>query len=114
MAAAVSYAAEPTRELDSDLAVKLLNLRADGRMPQTSIAMILEGSTKVSPFEAKHVRKVIAVHPVPEEGKMVRRMQVYDFHWTQDLGWFLWESRQERGGDAVWMWSEMKGQTIVR
>jgi hypothetical protein len=110
----LSQAAEPDRDLDGATAVKLLNLQTRGRMPQTSIAMILEGSTKLAPFEARHVRKVIAVHPVPEDGKMVRRMQVYDFYWSSEHGWFLWETRQERGGDAVWIWSELGGETVVR
>lgn len=114
MTTGFSYAAEPDRELDSATAVKLLNLQSRGRMPQTAVAMILEGSTKMPPFEARHVRKVIAVHPVPENGKMVRRMQVYDFHWSTEHGWFLWETREERGGDAVWIWSERGGETVVR
>ena len=41
-------------------------------------------------------------------------MQCYDFHWTPAYGWFLWETRHEAGGEAVWIWSELLGEVIIR
>ncbi len=114
LVAAPALAAEPTTELDAATAVKLLGLQARGRLPQMEVAFILEGSGKMPPFEVRQVRKVVAVHPVPENGRMVRRMRVYDFHWSEAHGWFLWEMREERGGDAVWIWSERQGEVVVR
>ncbi len=111
---AVVEAAEPTRELDEALAVKLINLQSRHRTPQIQVAMVLEGSSRTGPFETRHVSRVLAVHPVIEEGRQVRRAHCYDFHWNERYGWFTWEQRQERGGDAVWIWSELLGEVVVR
>jgi hypothetical protein len=51
---------------------------------------------------------------VPEDGSRVRRYTSRDFYWSDAYGWFLWEVRKERGGDAIWIWSELKGEVITR
>lgn len=107
-------AAEPTNEPADHLISKLINLQSRNRTPGIAVAMVLEGSVKSGPFEVSHVRRVVAVHPVITEGRQVRKMQCYDFHWTPAYGWFLWETRDEAGGEAVWVWSELLGEVIVR
>lgn len=107
-------AAEPTHDLSPQTAVKLINLLIEDREQGIEIAMIVEGKSQQGPFQADHVRRVVAVHPVMEEGKRVRRVQCYDFQWSEAYGWFTWQKREERGGDAVWIWSELKGETVVR
>ncbi len=114
VAAGMAIAAEPSRELDETLAARLINLQSDNRTPHIKVALILEGTTRNDCFETKHVRRVVALHPVNESGRQVRRMNVYDFQWNETLGWFTWEQREERGGDAVWIWSELQGQTVTR
>ncbi len=43
-----------------------------------------------------------------------RRLVFYDLFWNDALGWFMWESRPERTGDAVYIWSELKGEIVNR
>ena len=71
--AGTSLAAEPPRLFDEG-AAKLINLQLEGHQERIVIASIVEGTVKDGPFEAKHVRRVVAIHPVPENGKMVRRI----------------------------------------
>lgn len=111
--AGICFAAQPP-VLDEGPAAKLISLRTEGRQEQVVIAAILEGTVKDGPFEATHARRVVAVHPTPENGKMVRRMCVYNFLWNDAYGWFSYEKREERGGDAVWIWSELRGEVVVR
>ena len=113
LTAGAAFAAEPP-QLFAEPAAKLINLQIEGRQEQVVIASIIEGTVKEGHFEAKHARRVVAIHPVPENGKMVRRMCTYDFLWSETYGWFTWERREERGGDAVWIWSELKGEVVVR
>jgi hypothetical protein len=114
LATGTCLAAEPTHELTPQTAVKLINLLIEDRAGQIEVATIVEGKSQQENFEAGHVRRVVAVHPVAENGKRVRRMQCYDFHWSEAYGWYTWEKREERGGDAVWIWSELKGEVVVR
>lgn len=107
-------AGPPTHELDADLVNNLLRLKFRGSVRQVNVAMILDGSTRMGPFECAHVRRVSTVEPLPEEGTRVRRIVCREFHWSDEYGWFLWESREERGGDALWIWSETKGEVVVR
>jgi hypothetical protein len=111
--AGTSLAAEPPRLFDEG-AAKLINLQLEGHQERIVIASIVEGTVKDGPFEAKHVRRVVAIHPVPENGKMVRRICTYDFLWNETYGWFTWQKREERGGDAVWIWSELMGEVVIR
>lgn len=111
---ALVFAVEPTRQLDENLAARLINLQSQNRVHQIQVAMILEGASREGPVQIGNVRRVIAVHPVLSEGRQVRRMQTYDFNWSPTYGWFLWEKREERGGDAVWIWSENLGEIAIR
>jgi hypothetical protein len=113
LTAGAAFAAEPP-QLFEEPAAKLINLQIEGHQERIVIASIVEGSVKEGPFEAKHVRRVVAIHPVLENGKMVRRMCTYDFLWNETYGWFSWQKREERGGDAVWIWSELRGEVVVR
>ncbi|MBX3741389.1 MAG: hypothetical protein KF712_10390 [Akkermansiaceae bacterium] len=109
-----AIAAEPASEPSDALISRLINLRSQNRTPAIAVAMVLEGTTKSGPFEVNHVRRIIAVHPVIENGRQVRRMNTYELHWTPAYGWFLWEKREEAGGEAVWIWSELQGEVAVR
>jgi hypothetical protein len=114
LATGTCLAAEPSHELTPQTAVKLINLMIEDREQAIEVGMIVEGKSQQGPFLAEHVRRVVTVHPVMEDGKRVRRMQCYDFQWSEAYGWYAWEKRVERGGDAIWIWSELKGEVVVR
>jgi hypothetical protein len=109
-----AIAAEPTSEPSDTLISRLINLRSQNRTPAIAVAMVLEGTTRSGPFEMNHVRRIITVHPVIDNGRQVRRVNTYELHWTPAYGWFLWEKREEAGGEAVWIWSELQGEVAVR
>ena len=111
---ATAQAAAPTHELDDALVDKLLNLQSRNSTPQLRVAMILEGTGQSKNFESSYVRRVLAIHPVILEGRQIRKVLSYDFNWNAAYGWFLWEKRQERGGEAVWIWSELQGEVVIR
>ncbi len=114
LATGTCLAAEPDHDLTPQTAVKLINLLIEDHQERIEIAMIVEGSKTEDGLEENHIRRVIAIHPVAEEGKRVRRVQCYDFRWNEAYGWHHWEKREERGGDAIWIWSELKGEVVVR
>jgi hypothetical protein len=107
------FAAEPTNELTPKEAVKLIALKSDVLANTVEVSFIVEGSAKCGEgFEVKHVRRVAAIHPVRDGASQTRRLVFYDLFWNESLGWFMWESRPERTGDAVYIWSELKGQIV--
>jgi hypothetical protein len=113
ISATVGFAAEPARDLDPKEAVRLIALKSDVRENTIEIAFIVEGTSKrQGDFEARHVRRVAAIHPVREGTSQRRQVVFYDLYWNESLGWFMWESRAERTGDAVYIWSEVKGQIV--
>jgi hypothetical protein len=114
MAAGVCFAGEPTHDLGRDSALKLINLLIEDHQERIEIVMITEGSKRTDGFEEKNVRRVMAIHPVPEEGRRVRRVRTYDFHWNDDYGWHCWEKRVERGVDVVYIFSELRGEVVVK
>lgn len=112
---ATTFAAEPTIDLEPKEAVRLISLKADVPSNAISISFIVDGSTKCGDgFEVKSVRRVAAIHAVREGSLQVRRLVFYDLFWNESLGWFMWESRPERAGDAVYIWSQTKGQIVNR
>lgn len=107
------FAAEPTSELTPKEAVKLIALKSDVLANTVEVSFIVEGTAKCGEgFEVKHVRRVAAIHPVRDGASQTRRLVFYDLFWNESLGWFMWESRPERTGDAVYIWSELKGQIV--
>lgn len=113
MCATAGFAAEPARDLDPKQAVRLIALKSDVRENTIEIAFIVEGSSKCQgDFEVRHVRRIAAIHPVREGASQRRQLVFYDLYWNETLGWFMWESRVERTGDAVYIWSETKGQIV--
>ena len=107
------FAAEPANELTPKEAVKLIALKSDVLANTVEVSFIVEGSAKCGDgFEVKHVRRVAAIHPVRDGASQTRRLVFYDLFWNESLGWFMWESRPERTGDAVYIWSELKGQIV--
>jgi hypothetical protein len=107
------FAAEPTNELTPKEAVKLIALKSDVLANTVEVSFIVEGTAKCGEgFEVKHVRRVAAIHPVRDGASQTRRLVFYDLFWNESLGWFMWESRPERTGDAVYIWSELKGQIV--
>lgn len=112
--AGVCWAGEPTHPLTKESAVKLINLLIDDYQERIEIVMISEGSKVVDKLEEKNVRRVMAIHPVPENGKRVRRVRTYDFHWNDDYGWHCWEKVEERGVDVVYIYSELRGEVVIK
>lgn len=115
------FAGGPDHELDGPLAMQIINLQAKSTppearvsVPDVRIAMIQAGTTKEGPFELAHVRRVTSVEAVLESGAKVRRVACREFHWSEEYGWFTWESRKERTGESIWIWSELKGEVVVR
>jgi hypothetical protein len=107
------FAAESTNELTPKEAVKLIALKSDVLANTVEVSFIVEGTAKCGEgFEVKHVRRVAAIHPVRDGASQTRRLVFYDLFWNESLGWFMWESRPERTGDAVYIWSELKGQIV--
>jgi hypothetical protein len=109
------YAGEPTKELSPKDAVRLIGLKADVPENTVVISFIVDGSAKCNEgFEVKYVRRVVAIHGVRDNSSQSRRLVFYDLFWNESLGWFMWESRPERTGEAVYIWSELKGQIVNR
>lgn len=109
------YAGEPTADLDPKVATRLIGMKVNLNADRIEVAFIVDGSSKEKDgFETKYVRRVAAILPVAEGGVLVRRLVFFDVYWNDSLGWFLWESRAERGGDAVYRWSERGGETVVK
>lgn len=112
---ATVFAGEPTSELAPKDAVRLISLKSNVPANAIEISFIVDGSAKCGKdFEVRIVRRVAAIHAVREGSLQVRRLVFYDLFWNESLGWFMWESRPERGGDAVYLWSELKGQIVNR
>ena len=114
MMAGACWAGEPTHDLTKDSAAKLINLLIEDYQERIAIVLINEGSKVIDGLEEKNVRRVTAIHPVAEEGKRVRRVQCYDFQWNDDYGWYCWEKREERGVDVIYIFSELKGEVVVK
>jgi len=112
---ATGFAAEPTVDLAPKEAVRLIALKANVPANAIDISFIVGGSAKCGEgFEVKHVRRVAAIHAVRDGALRSRRLVFYDLFWNEGLGWFMWESRAERAGDAVYIWSELKGEIVNR
>ncbi len=115
MAPITGFAAEPTQDLLPKEAVRLIAMKSDVQQNAIEISFIVEGSAKCGEdFEVKHVRRVAAIHLVRDGSLQRRKLVFYDLFWNESLGWFMWESRQERAGEAVYLWSELKGQIVNR
>lgn len=109
------FAAEPTTDLDPKVAVRLIALKSGAPANAIEIPFIVEGSAKCDKdFEVKHSRRVAAILPVRDGSSQSRRLVFYDLMWNESLGWFMWESRPERAGDAVYLWSELRGLIVNR
>jgi len=115
LVAAAAYAGPPSNELDPKVAAQLIALRSGVQVGQIEIGYVVDGSTRDKDgFAASHVRRVAALHPVLEGGSWVRRVVYYDLFWNDSLGWFMSQNRTERGGDAIYRWSERGGATVVK
>ena len=113
--AGTMHAAEPGAELDPKSAVQLLALKTGAPASSIEIPFILSGSSRCPEgFVARKVRRVAAILPVREGAGQRRRLVFHEMHWNEALGWFMWESRPERAGDAVYIWSEIKGHIVNR
>lgn len=107
------FAVEPAADLTPKEAVRLISLKSNVPQNTIEISFIVEGSAACgSGFEVKHVRRVAAIHPVRNGASQSRRLVFYDLYWNEALGWFMWESREERTGEAVYIWSEYKGSIV--
>ena len=114
--ATAGFAAEPTTDLTPQVALRLIALKANVGVNAVEIPFIVDGVAKFDKgFEVSHVRRVAAIHAVREEGgRQSRELVFYDLLWNESLGWFMWESRSERAGDAVYIWSELRGYIVNR
>ena len=107
-------AAAPLHELSPKDAVRLIRLRSNVPENSVEISFIVDGVSKWGEFEATHVRRVAAIHPVRGGNSQSRKLVFYDLFWNESLGWFMWESRLERTGEAIYIWSELKGEIVNR
>lgn len=108
-------AGEPTRELLPRDAVRLIAMRSGALPSSVEISFIVAGKSRWErDFQAEHVRRVAAIHGVRENGSSGRRLVFYDLAWNEALGWFMWESRVERTGEAIYLWSELRGEIVNR
>ncbi len=113
MASVTGFAAEPTQDLTPKAAVRLISMKSDVQENAIEISFIVDGSAKCGDgFEVKHVRRVAAILPVRDGSLQRRKLVFYDLFWNESLGWFMWESREERAGEAVYLWSELKGEIV--
>lgn len=109
------YSAEPSSELDDDLAVRLIADILDVKTTGINVASVIQGEKRSEDgFVERHIRRVTAVHLVPENGRRVRRVRCYDFSWTPKYGWFYQETGSSRSGEEVMVWSEIRGEEIVK
>jgi len=115
LVSATAIAAEPTVELAPKEAIRLISLKANIPANSIEIPFIVDGSAKCGDgFEVKYARRVAAIHFVRDGSLKSRRLVFYDLFWNEALGWFMWETREERAGDAVYIWSELKGSIVNR
>ena len=115
MASITGFAAEPTQDLLPKEAVRLISMKSEVRENVIEISFIVDGTAKCGDgFEVKHVRRVAAILPVREGSLQRRKLVFYDLFWNESLGWFMWETREERAGEAVFLWSELKGEIVNR
>ena len=109
------FAGEPTSDLAPKDAVRLIAMKSNIPANSIEISFIVDGSAKCGEgFEVKHVRRVAALHGVRDGNSQSRKLVFYDLYWNETLGWFMWEIRPERTGDAVYLWSELKGEIVNR
>ena len=108
------HAAEPTSDLSEELAKRLIADVMDIGAPGINVATMIEGGKRSADgFEERKVRRVTAVHPVLEDGRMIRRVRCYDFSWNTQYGWFYQEICTSRSGEEVRIWSELQGEIVV-
>lgn len=113
IASITGFAAEPTQDLLPKEAVRLIAMKSEVPANVIEISFIIDGSAKCGDgFEVKHVRRVAAILPVRDGSLQRRKLVFYDLFWNESLGWFMWESRQGRAGEAVYLWSELKGEIL--
>lgn len=105
-----AFAETPDNELDAALAVKLVAMKSGVQENTIEVSFILEGTSHCKSFETTNARRVATIHGVAEEGGRSRRVVFYDFVWNADLGWFLFETGEERTGEVMFLWSEKKGR----
>lgn len=111
----VCYSAEPSNELDDNLAIQLIADILDVKITGINVASVIEGEKRSEDgFVERHIRRVTAVHLVLENGRRVRRVRCYDFSWTPKYGWFYQETGSSRSGEEVMIWSEARGEEIVK
>jgi hypothetical protein len=110
------FSAAPSSDLMPQAAIKLIALKANVPGNSIEIPFIVDGTAKFDRgFDATYARRVAAIHAVrKEDGGQSRGLVFYDLLWNESLGWFMWESRPERTGDAVYIWSELKGHIVNR
>ncbi len=109
------HAAEPTSELSEELAKRLIAEVLEIAPSGINVATVIEGGKRSQDgFEERDVRRVTAIHPILEEGRMVRRVSSYDFSWSPKYGWFYKEVRSNRSGEEVRIWSETEGELVVK
>ena len=110
-----SHGAEPTGGLTEELAKRLIAEVLEIRAAGINVATVIDGGKRTEDgFVERQVSRVTAVHPVLEDGRMVRRVRSYDFSWSPKYGWFYREIRNSRSGEEIRIWSETAGEAVVK
>lgn len=109
-----AFAGEPSSDLSAKEAVRLIAMKSNVQANTIEISFVVDGVSKSGCFDISHARRVAAIHGVRENAGSSRRLVFYDLFWNESLGWFMWESRHERTGEAVYLWSELRGEIVNR
>lgn len=110
----VSLSADEVPELDPEVAGRVIKLMVEEYQQPLQVIKVQEGVVEGKGWRPKHQRRVTVLMPVLEQGRMVRRIRVFDLEWDRKFGWHHQELRPYQGQDRLWIWSETQGEVEVK
>ena len=101
--------------METQTAENLISRIANTRPANIRIGSITYASMRTADgFEYRTACRVTAVIQIREKGLLAPRVRHYDFLWNCDYGWFHQKVAIEHGGQALDIWSELKGDFTVK